>query len=193
MPVSARTIFIIRHGEKPASKGAPYGVDVDGNQDQHSLIAQGWPRAGGLVRLFAPYGGEQRAGLAKPDKLYSPGYGDQTKTDEERTYETIHPLSQLLGLTIDNTWKKGEEGKLGAHLAGKDSGVALVCWEHHAIHLIANAITPIAPHTTIPQDWPDERFDVVFCFVYDSEQSCYVFSQVPQMLLYGDVETTIPA
>ena len=189
--MAARSIFLIRHGEKPADTGAPFGVDVDGNQDDHSLIPPGWQRAGGLVRLFAPLHGEQRAGLAQPDKLYSPGYGKESKTEDERTYETIHPLSRLLGLTIDNQWVKGDEAPLGTHLASKDGGVALVCWEHHAIHLIANAILPIAPHTAIPQNWPDDRFDVVFCFVYDAEHSYYVFSQVPQMLLYGDVETPI--
>ena len=48
------TIMIIRHGEKPAGKNAPFGIDGTGNQSAGSLTVQGWARAGALAELFAP-------------------------------------------------------------------------------------------------------------------------------------------
>jgi hypothetical protein len=71
------------------------------------------------------------------------------------------------------------------------TGVTLVCWEHKVLHEIANAITPTAAGTQIPQSWPDTRFDVVWAFGYDTNASVYTFSQIPQMLLAGDIDDPI--
>jgi hypothetical protein len=180
-----RTIYLIRHGEKPPDppkKPPPFGVDVDGNTNEHSLIPPGWQRAGALVTLFAPFGGEHRAGLLTPDQLICPDYGDDTSL--HRTHETIYPLSQSLGIEIQHDYKEGKEAELGAELGDARTGVTLVCWEHKALHLIANAIQPTAAQPPIPQHWPSKRFDVVFVFSWGGSE--YVFSQVPQNLLAGD-------
>jgi hypothetical protein len=205
-----RTIFIIRHGEKPGDPPPPNGVDVDGNVDGHSLAPVGWQRAGGLVGLFAPFGGGLRTGILTPAELFSPGYGKAKKTAAERTYETIFPLSQLLGLTIDNTYVESKseatapdpadshppapsEAQLGAAVAAQTAGVTLICWEHTAIAEIANAILPVANGKVIPQTWPDARYDVVWSFSRKAGSSDpYVFSQIPEMLLFGDLDTPIP-
>jgi len=59
-------IYIIRHGEKPADPAdvapgqspsppaPPFGIDVQGNQDLHSLLPRGWQRSGALAVLFDP-------------------------------------------------------------------------------------------------------------------------------------------
>jgi hypothetical protein len=185
-----RTIFIIRHGEKPGTP-PPYGVDAGGNQDHHSLIPVGWQRAGGLAALFAPPGGPTRAGILTPGQLISPDYPHSTKIHHERTYETISALAGLLGLTIENPYPEGSEAELATTLAAVSTGVTLVCWEHHAIPTIANAIIPLAAGTTIPQTWPGDRFDVVWSFAWDDDAGCYVFSQIPELLLAGDQPTTI--
>jgi hypothetical protein len=219
-----RTIFIIRHGEKPADPPPPNGVDADGNVDDHSLAPVGWQRAGALAGLFAPFAGCRRPGILTPGKLYSPGYGSAQKTAAERTYETIFPLSQLLDLTIDNKYVESKseepepapaepqsaglddpdapgshpaapsEAELGADVAAKTTGVTLICWEHTAIAEIANAIVPVAAGTAIPQTWPDARYDVVWSFARPAGSSSdpYVFCQIPQMLLWGDLDTPIP-
>jgi hypothetical protein len=70
-------------------------------------------------------------------------------------------------------------------------GITLICWEHTAIHDVANAIAP-GSETEIPQHWPGHRFDVVWCFTWDENSGAYVFEQFPQRLLAGDVDKPIP-
>ena len=89
-------IYVIRHGEKPAdlptptaTPSPPFGVDVNGNQDIHSLLPRGWQRSGALAVLFAPTIGPLQAGLRTPMTLFSPDYGKPDKTQAHRTYQTI--------------------------------------------------------------------------------------------------------
>ncbi len=207
-PAAPRTIFIIRHGEKPEVPPPPNnGVDIDGNIDQHSLAPVGWQRAGGLIGLLAPYGGALRDGILTPEELYSPGYATPAKTAAARTHQTILPLSQVLDVQIDNTYVESRthskeashatqpsEQALGTALAAQTSGITLICWEHTAIHEIANAILPLAAGPPIPQTWPKLRFDVVFSFSRAAGTSdAYVFTQIPQMLLVGDKDEPIAA
>lgn len=67
----------------------------------------------------------------------------------------------------------------------------MVCWEHKAIHEIANSITRIVAGAQIPQAWSDTRFDLVWAFTFNSRASHYTFTQIPQMLLDGDVNESI--
>src|ERR1700736_6564904 len=76
-----RTIFIIRHGEKPpdpnpGSTAATIGIDVDGNPNSSSLTPFGWQRAGALAGLFAPYESPARANVLTPAQMFSPNYPD---------------------------------------------------------------------------------------------------------------------
>jgi hypothetical protein len=183
MPDATRIIFIIRHGEKPDTTTSPYGVDIDGNQDCDSLLPVGWQRAGALAGLFA----QDRGGFTVPTGLMAPNYGDPSK---HRTYQTILPLSLLLGLDIDTSYSEGDEQKLGQDLAQTPSGVTLVCWEHTRIPDIAGSITP-AGASPIPAAWPDDRFDVAWRFAFDSVAQTYGFSQIPQQVLSGDSATII--
>jgi hypothetical protein len=185
----ARAIFIIRHGEKPSNTPPPYGVDITGVHNGHSLLALGWQRAGALATLFAPSAGHPCKGLEKPAQLISPQYSTSIPT--HRTYQTIYPLSQLIGVTIENPYPEGQESTLGETVAAATSGVTLICWEHHALPKIAESIGPVAGGTKIPKTWPGNRFDVVWCFVREASTSAYVFSQVPQMLLDGDSKSPI--
>ena len=99
-------IYIIRHGEKPAdlppadhghhapAPTAPFGVDYQGNQDEHSLLPRGWQRSGALAALFAPALGVPQAGLQVPTALLSLSYGDPATTITHRTYQTIQGWSR---------------------------------------------------------------------------------------------------
>jgi hypothetical protein len=185
-----RKIFIIRHGEKPPGHPHANGVDIEGNRDAHSLVPIGWQRAGALNTLFAPYDAAPRNGLAQPTQLFSPDYGSDKSSAGHRPYETILPLSKLLHIEINTTYDEGKEAKLAEDLAAGTTGVALVCWEHNAIIDIARSI-PLLPGPQIPRKWPDDRFDLVWCFELDAESREYSFTQVPQKLLAGDQESTI--
>ncbi len=195
------TIYIIRHGEKPADPptpspgqaqptlAAPFGVDFQGNQDSHSLLPRGWQRSGALTALFAPALGSPQAGLLAPATLLSPSYGSQTT--EHRTYQTIEGLSDRLGIPIASAYAEGQEPQLAADVVSTYAGVVLICWEHDHIPSIALSL-PAVPGTAIPQAWPSDRFDVVWAFtLVPGAAPQYAFTQVPQQLLSGDADTII--
>ncbi|MCP2343068.1 hypothetical protein [Actinomadura rupiterrae] len=164
-------VMIIRHGEKPAAHGAPYGVTADGERSDGSLTVRGWTRAGALAALFAD---PARAVLHRPDRIFaaSPEGGKAL-----RHSQTVTPLAERLGQHLDLSYGKGHEKKLGKHLAGL-KGVSLVAWEHHAIPDIAAGLGASTP------GWPDDRFDLIWLFTRTA--SGWTFSQAPQFLLSGD-------
>jgi hypothetical protein len=197
-------IYIIRHGEKPpdpsppvanqppVAPGPPFGVDFNGNQDDHSLLPRGWQRSGALTVLFDPAVGSLRPGLRTPEALFSPSYGDPVKTQAHRTYQTILGLSDRTGLSINSPFPEGEEAQLASAVVSSSTKVVLICWEHQHIPTLAAAL-PLAPHTKIPSPWPGDRFDVVWSFtaVDGADHPQYTFSQIPQQLLSGDTDTVI--
>jgi hypothetical protein len=199
-------IYIIRHGEKPAdpppadpgqpppAPTPPFGVDYQGDQDEHSLLPRGWQRSGALAALFDPALGAPQAGLLTPAALLSPSYGDPGKTAAHRTYQTIQGLSGRLGLAIASSFAEGQEPQLAASVVSTYSGVVLICWEHDHIPALASSL-PAIPGTVIPQQWPGDRFDVIWTFtlVPGSAPAQYTFGQVPQQLLSGDTGTVILA
>jgi hypothetical protein len=199
------TIYIIRHGEKPAdpppaaagpaaaaAPGPPFGVDFQGNQDPHSLLPRGWQRSGALAVLFDPALGPLQAGLTTPAALLSPSYGSTDKTAGHRTYQTIQGLSDRLGVAIVSAFAEGSEAQLAASVVSSYPGVVLICWEHDHIPAIATSLPTVAG-TVIPQPWPGDRFDVIWTFtlVPGSAPAQYTFGQIPQQLLSGDVDTVI--
>ncbi len=184
-----RIVFIIRHAEKPETKGAPYGVNIQGEKSDSSLIPRGWQRAGALVRLFDPLG-KQRAGLAVPNQLIAPGY--KGGSENHRTYETIVPLNELLEWEIETQFEEGDEEALAQYVSHPGIGVALISWEHTAIPTIAKNIFGVANPKDVPTEWPKHRFDMVWSFAREPGYGAYVFSQIPQMLLSKDSEEPFP-
>lgn len=180
---SPQVIFLIRHAEKPATEnGVSYtGVDVTGAANPHCLVPRGWERAGALATLFGP---APRIDVATPGHLHAPAYSTAEKTINHRTYETILPLSERLGLTIGTSYREGEEASLAASILQNDGGISLVAWEHDHIPDIAANI-PVVPGTEVPTAWPDDRFDLIWCFTSDPG-GAYEFSLLPQSLLSGD-------
>ena len=63
----------------------------------------------------------------------------------------------------------------------------------HHIPAIARSL-PIAHGTAIPDDWPDDRYDLIWAFIRVPGETKvrYAFSQVPQRLLAGDTDKVIP-
>jgi hypothetical protein len=197
-------IYIIRHGEKPAdpppagpgkhppTPAPPFGVDDQGVQEDHSLLPRGWERSGALAVLFDPALGPAQAGLQTPATLLSPSYGDPAKTAAHRTHQTIQGLSGRLGIPIVSAFEEGQEPQLAASVVSDYSGVVLICWEHEHIPALASSL-PTVRGTAIPQNWPGDRFDVIWTFTLVSGAATrqYTFGQVPQQLLSGDSATVI--
>jgi len=186
-------IMVIRHAEKPSGK--IQAMQVDGSHDPESLIVQGWQRAGALTALFAPFRGPlQNSALATPTMIYASGFrtkGEPKNGDSKskRPVETVTPLSQRLGLTINESYGKDNEGpEAMVANAIQQKGVVLVAWQHEEIALIANTILG---NTSAPQDWPGDRFDLVWVFDLDTTTGKYALTQVPQNLLVGDLNEVI--
>ena len=182
--------MLIRHAEKPDDP-PPHGVTKHGDHDPESLTVKGWQRAGALACFFAPtHGPLQSPLLATPEVLYAaaPGSSGSEESKSKRPVETITPLSKKLGRGIREDFTKGQEVQV-ADAAMSGIGPVLICWQHKVLHLIANRI--LGNDTTAPQQWPGDRFDVVWVFDLQADGS-YTFAQVPQMLLKGDVPTPIP-
>jgi hypothetical protein len=179
-------IMIIRHAEKPAESGEPFGVTAAGDQDVESLTIEGWQRSGGLACLFAPGRGPLQAPeLATPDFLFA----SESKSGggSNRPFETITPLASKLGLT-PTTHKKTSLDKVAAG-AMSCGGTALISWQHEDIPAIANVI--VGNETTVPQNWPGHRFDLIWVFDLSVSSGSYSFTQVPQLLLAGDIPDLI--
>lgn len=182
----AAKIMIIRHAEKPAKDGCPpFGVDQDGKADEDSLSPLGWQRAGALTVLFAPARGAlQDQALASPRHLFA--CGAEEKRKRLRPVQTVTLLAERVGTKVDRSFQKGQEVELADHVMGLEAPV-LISWEHNNLHLIANRI--LGDSSTVPQGWPEDRFDVVW--VFDLVDGSYQFRQVPQLLLPGDREAGI--
>lgn len=179
-------IMLIRHGEKP--DGDIGGVLLDGSDDIQSLTVQGWQRAGALATMFDPARGSlPSAAMAIPQFLFAAHMNPDTEKDSKRPVQTLQPLSLKLNLDINDSFKKKDPTDMVAQ-AITCNGPVLIAWQHDQIPAIGNAIT--GNSTTVPQEWPAERFDMVWVFAASSGGG-YEFTQVPQLLLAGDLATPI--
>lgn len=176
-------IMLIRHGEKPT--GTECGVTLDGEQSRKSLTVTGWARAGALVELFAPAAGTLRPGLFRPRALFAsnrqgPGGGS------DRELQTLQLLAGRLRLAVNVDHGVAEEQQLLETLS-KTDGPSLVCWKHDYLPAIAAGLGDVEP--AAPQQWPDDRYDLVW--VFTGRHIGYKLTQVPELLLPEDRSTPI--
>jgi broad specificity phosphatase PhoE len=178
----AEKIMVVRHAEKPTNSPPPYGVTDEGEREGESLAVRGWQRAGALAALLAPQDGSfQHPSLAEPRFIYA---SRPTKRNgSRRPLETITPLAEKLAIRVNDHFPKGDyEEMLEEVLLCR--GVVLVSWQHEFIPKIANRV--LGDETTAPQEWPAERYDVIWVFDRDQTSGLYTFTQAPQNLLMGD-------
>jgi hypothetical protein len=184
-------LMIIRHAEKPGD-GKPFGVRARGERDDKSLTTRGWQRAGALARFFAPLEGRGRhPALAAPNALVAAGHRKAEEQSSRRSPQTLRPLSQLLGLTIDDRFSKGHEADMMKAALARD-GVVLIAWAHEFIPAI---LANLPGATATPKQWPDDRFDLVWILDRSSDAargSTWTFTQAPQLLLGGDKDELAP-
>ena len=174
---SRSLVMIIRHGEKP--DGSSPGVDSTGKRDKNSLTGVGWNRAHRLVDLLAPAQGSPRPGLARPTAIYAAGANDNG--DGQRTRETVQPLADDLGITVNTTFGNGEEKALVRSVTAHP-GTTLISWQHGEIPAIVAAFPSVTPAP--PAQWPDDRFDVVWTLTKTADG--WHFAQLPELLLPQD-------
>ncbi|OJJ50255.1 hypothetical protein ASPZODRAFT_90240 [Penicilliopsis zonata CBS 506.65] len=125
------TVYLIRHGEKPSN-----GSD--------GLSAAGLERAECLTHVFGP------------ESDYDIGFimAEQPKSDgsRQRPYDTVLPLAEELGLTIDtNCTKKDYDCVADTVENYEGEGNILICWEHAALNNIVEALG-VSSYSNYPSD-----------------------------------------
>ena len=184
----APVIMIIRHAEKATPEQG--GVEESGDDDHHSLAVRGWQRAGALVGLFAPlHRPLPEPRLSRPEFLFAecaeaPGSEPKHSKREEQTFI---PLSEMLAIEPDFNFGKGQEAEAAA-AAKRCSGPVLIAWEHKQLFALASEMTN---DKLLPSTWPSDRYDLVLVFRLQADGETYSFEQVPQLLLAGDMTTSI--
>lgn len=178
-------ILIIRHAEKPAKDGPPFGVTRKGERSKESLEVRGWQRAGALTNLFALDGHNQYASLAKPQCLFASK--PVKRRGSRRPFETITPLAEKLSVKINSDYRRFELKEMLEDVLSRE-GVILICWQREFIPQIASII--MDHRRMVPHEWPEDRFDMVWVFELQRSGK-YKFKQVPQRLLPGDRATRI--
>jgi hypothetical protein len=191
--MAAQTILIIRHADKP-EPGGDGGIDLSGSPDRRSLTPRGWQRAGVWTELFAPSLGQPPM-LPKPTAIFASApatHAEIAAGDEgsksRRPVETVTALAAKLGIPIDQRFTKGREADLATAISTVE-GVVLVCWQHEDIAAIAKELAPDAQ--AIPDDWPGNRFNVIFKFDRPNSASPWSFEQVVPVMLAGDTPESI--
>jgi hypothetical protein len=184
--MSALTIMLVRHAEKPGGEWPGPGLTTEGMPDKKSLVIRGWQRSGAWAALFG-------AGLASgdypaPSAIYAakPEDDNGDNNASKRPYETIIPLGRRLHIKPVVDFAKGEEQDLAANLSGQ-TGVVLVSWEHKAI--VKNLLPALFGEqkiSDVPSKWDDARFDVVLRLDRAAPNAPWFFRQLFPRLLSGD-------
>lgn len=205
-------IMIIRHAEKPGTYGNAnyHGINAEGHKDESSLVTMGWERAGAIANLFCPTNNIfQNNALVKPDFIYAADPALKSDGDEpsQRPYQTIAALAAKMNLPsnqLNISFKKKDYAKMVKSVLGV-SGTVLIAWQHQDIlpkdngaDCIVNEI--LKQSSTTPSSlpipagpWPPSRYDMVFVFDRLTGSGPFTgFTQVPQLLLAGDLSTLFP-
>lgn len=183
----ATKVMLIRHAEKPLGSSPVSGVSPEGERDKESLTVRGWQRAGALAHLFAPSDGRfPDPALARPQFLYASKAKKQNGS--RRPLQTITPLAEKLATRVNCNFTREQTAEM-LREALACAGVVLIAWQQEYLPEIANRI--LGDETTAPQDWPTDRFDMIWVLDLNPRTLRYGFKQVPQMLLMGDWPTPI--
>jgi hypothetical protein len=174
--------MIIRHAEKH-NGGRERGVNLEGVHTKHELTVRGWLRAGALVRFFAPIAGMPTGfPISTPRSIFAAAATPDSPS--LRSQHTVQPLAAVLGVHVDKGYSEGEEDELAA-AALAAPGPVLISWHHSHIPLLAKAVA--GAQFEGPDDWPDDRFDVVW--ILDRDEAAggrWRFSQFAQCLFAYD-------
>lgn len=204
--MGASKIMIIRHAEKPASYNnlAYKGILPSGEESSKSLVTLGWERAGALVTLFAQPWGPAAPFLQSPDVLFASDPSETSEKDGEKTgdepsqrpYQTLTAMAARLGLPINTEFSK-DSYKHMLDAALDCDGTVLIAWQHqdivHMAHHIFKEASTSRQAFPLPSKWPGDRYDIVWVFDrINGEGEIVAFTQVPQMLLSGDLAQTLP-
>ncbi|KAJ5611684.1 hypothetical protein N7528_008789 [Penicillium herquei] len=137
------TVYLIRHGEKPA------------DPDNHELTLDGLKRAQCLRQVFGAKSGYDIEYIMAPTmKSSNGGHG--------RAFKTVQPLAADLGLDVDLHCKRKDTTCVADAIRSYDGpGNILISWRHKNIGEIQEAL---GSHE--PVEYPNDRFDLIWTIPY---------------------------
>jgi hypothetical protein len=179
--------MFVRHGEKPGEDGPPHGVNEHGAHDPESLSVRGWMRAGALGGLFAGAPMHSHPGLVRPQRVLATAASAGKKSHRE--VATARPIAARIGVTLEDSLAEGKEAHLAQDVLGQTEP-ALIVWHHGAMAKLVGEF-PVVNKSDIPQEWPEDRFDLIWVLVREPGDAVnYRFTAIPQLLLADDQGNT---
>lgn len=165
-------VILIRHAEK--QPGEPV------------LSAKGYKRAALLKDFFLEEAAVTHYGA--PAAIYAAA--PKNEDSSIRSIQTVTPLAKALGLGIDDSYTRGQTGKLVREIMetpAYDGRMVLVCWQHDNLVKIAYGLAEYnnSPRVNIPLVWDDGSFDRVWILDLKNGRVT-AFKDIPQRLLPGD-------
>ncbi|GJD54578.1 histidine phosphatase family protein [Methylobacterium dankookense] len=183
--MSALTVLLLRHAEKPGGDYPGVGRTFEGKRDDKSLIVRGWQRAGAWAALL---GSGLSADYPLPTIIYAarPEPVTAEASFSHRPWETALPLARRLYLDVNTRWGVGQEQALVEELT-KLTGTVAIFWEHKAIPTqIIPALLGSQSIPGVPAKWDSDRFDVVLRFDRATPDAPWSYRQLSPRLLDGD-------
>ncbi len=159
-------VIIIRHGEKPRV----------GNE----LSERGWQRAKALVEFFEKDPAVTQFGPPVAIYAMKPGHADGSV----RAIQTVTPLAESLGKTINKNYEKNELKSLVKDILGNPcyaGKTVLICWEHKVIPSLVREFG----WSDAPSLWSGKVYDRAWILKL-SGKKVTVFQNIPEHVLPGD-------
>ncbi|UNI22317.1 hypothetical protein JDV02_008216 [Purpureocillium takamizusanense] len=131
------TVYLIRHGEKPADGG-------------NGLSDKGKQRAECLRKVF---------GASSPYNIgHIMAQTPQSDGSRARPRDTVKPLAADLGIKIDVSCDRDDTDCVQDVVDGyKGQGNILICWEHKQLNNIAEALG-----AKKVDNYPDDAFNIIW-------------------------------
>ena len=165
------TVYLIRHGEKPSSGN---GLTAQGEQRAQCLTGVFGPDSDydiGHIMAETPQSGKM---ISHRLRLLASTYTELRKDgSQQRPYDTVEPLAQELDLAIDTSCSRDDEDCVADVVNGyTGSGNILICWEHHQLNNIAQALG-----AKNVENYPDDSYNLIWTDPYDYSSIVSVTSE----------------
>jgi len=160
---NAKLIMIIRHGEKL-------------NDKVTDLSPRGKARAQCLINVF----GENGTYLT-PEHIYA--QSPTEKKQSTRPKDTVTPLAESLGVTINLDYTSGQVKKLAKNIeTATDNNVVLISWSNDNIPDIAEKFGIVNP-----PNWDSNTFDEIW-MLYDDATTSFFNNNVSKRTTYSGTD-----
>jgi hypothetical protein len=88
-------------------------------------------------------------------------------------------------VVLEDSLAEGKESHLAQEVLGQ-AEPALIVWHHGAMAKLVGEF-PIVNKRDVPQEWPEDRFDLIWVLVREPGDAVnYRFTEIPQLLLAED-------